>query len=149
MKVLPIGSDGGVHSESVSASDDGRRSESVDETPEDADPAEQSIPSLHPGGDPLKLLRILDDRDEWLLTDEIIDAIPEGWDINTDNVSAGLWNRADRGLLEKGTFGGDRRKSEYRISETGRQAIERVDETELDELPSDGAEESTADEAPA
>jgi DNA-binding HxlR family transcriptional regulator len=87
-------------------------------------------PRLQQDSGAYNVARLLDDADEWLRTTEIKDQIPDDWDISDDTVGSTLWQLTDRSLVEKRPYEADNRQTEYQITDTGRDAIERVSSTD-------------------
>lgn len=81
---------------------------------------------VRPGQDPYAVLKVLEDDGDWTLTQEIRDSIPDDWDVNKDLLLNTLWQLEDRGLVEKQKHEADKRKKEYRITETGESAFEKA-----------------------
>ncbi|WP_224448721.1 helix-turn-helix domain-containing protein [Haloprofundus salilacus] len=83
-------------------------------------------PRLQAGGDPYQLMQILTEEGGWLRTKEIREAIPDDWDVSKDTIGTSLWHLEDRDLVEKRPYEEDKRQTEYRATDTGKEAVERT-----------------------
>lgn len=137
----PEAGDGKETNEEEATDAEERDAEDVAEG-EETDEAEaaEDIPRLHLGGTPFQVMRILDTEGGWLRTEQIQEAIPDDWDIDDENVGSALYNLADRALVEKRPYEEDKRKSEYRITDLGEQAVDRTLERAEEQEQSDEIE---------
>lgn len=98
--------------------------------PTDSDPS----PRLQPGSDPFSVVRLVDHHDDWLRTSEIVETIPDEWDVSEGTLNSTLWSLTDRGLLDKRPYEDDKRQNEYRITDLGERTLEQAVER-ADDLP--------------
>ncbi|QRD99668.1 MarR family transcriptional regulator [Halorubrum virus VOLN27B] len=61
--------------------------------------------------------------EDWHTTNEIKAALPEGSEINPDDVSQILWELSERGVVEKQPHDDDGRKKKYRLNERGKKSV--------------------------
>lgn len=101
-------------------------SETEESSEDEAEGSESQAPRLHVGGDPFHVMQVLDARGSWMRKDGILEEAPDDWDINTDTVGTTLWNLADRDLVDTRPFEEDKRKNEYRITDVGREAVDKA-----------------------
>lgn len=97
------------------------------QAPKAAEPEQEAEESptrrLQLDGDPFYVAWALVEGEGWLLADGIESHLRNEWDVNTDVLSSTLYNLDDRGLVEKRPYEEDGRYKEYRITETGQEAL--------------------------
>lgn len=94
--------------------------------PSDADTTSRTQQStLHAASQPTAVLRHLATTDDWTLSDDLHDELSS--DVNSEQLASILYNLADRGFVYKRPHEADKRKREYRLSEQGQTALEKLD----------------------
>ncbi|WP_168191187.1 winged helix-turn-helix transcriptional regulator [Haloprofundus sp. MHR1] len=94
----------------------------ADETSKD----QPKAPRLQAGGDPYQIMQVLTKEDGWLRTKELREMIPDDWDVSKDTIGTSLWNLEDRDLVEKRPYEEDKRQTEYRATDAGKEAVKRT-----------------------